>query len=82
MVSALVKAGANVNARDSKGMTPLMHAAEGVNSAEAAETLLKSGADPDAKDNDGRTALQIAQRSQMFGSEQVRQVLQSAVRAK
>jgi ankyrin repeat protein len=82
VVSALVKAGANVNAKDSKGMTPLMHAAEGVNSAEAADTLLKAGADPDAKDNEGRTALQIVQRSQMFGAEQVRQVLQSATRAK
>ena len=70
-----------MNAKDSKGMTPLMHAAEGVNSAEATETLLKAGDDPDAKDNEGRTALQIVQRSQMFGAEQVLQVLKSAATA-
>ncbi len=54
MISALVKAGADVNAKDTEGKTALMDAV--VNPA-AFQALLKAGAKVDAKDNNGRSVL-------------------------
>jgi ankyrin repeat protein len=51
----LIAAGADVNARDDSGKTPLMIA-----DAEVAELLLAKGATVDLRDNDGRTALHWA----------------------
>lgn len=48
-MSALAEAGADVNARDVCGMTPLMHAARGDHEA-AAAALLGAGALPRVKD--------------------------------
>jgi uncharacterized protein len=48
----LIKAGADVNARDSKGVTPLIHAAM-VNSYDVMYVLLEAGADIRAKDDAG-----------------------------
>jgi len=56
IVAALIAAGADVNARDSFGVTPLMYAAIS-GSAEVIRLMLKSGADVKAKDTDGRTVL-------------------------
>ena len=51
--------GANVNAADNAGMTPLMHACNGDFSDREAQqlVLLEAGADVGAKDSQGRTAL-------------------------
>ena len=56
IAAALIKAGAEITARDSHGVTPLMFAAIS-GSPETIRMLLKSGADVKAKDADGRTVL-------------------------
>jgi quinoprotein dehydrogenase-associated probable ABC transporter substrate-binding protein len=56
---ALIKRGANVNAKDKNGMTVLMVAASH-DSAPMVGLLLQSGANVGAKNNQGKTALDIA----------------------
>jgi hypothetical protein len=58
-VVQLVGRGANVNARDDYGYTPLMWAAQQGHHL-TSETLLKKGADVNAQDKQGHTALLIA----------------------
>jgi len=55
----LVASGADVNAKDSLGQTPL-HKAVRVRNIEGVEFLLTHGADINAQDNQGKTALHIA----------------------
>jgi len=52
-VKLLLRAGAKVNERNSRGQTPLHR----VRFYKIAQPLLEAGADPNAKDNDGRTVL-------------------------
>lgn len=72
-VRALIRAGANVHARDAAGATPLIHAVKGaIRTAEHGETtpgkwhasivamLLEAGADPDATGLSGQTAFDLA----------------------
>ena len=56
IAAALVKAGAEVNAKGSYGVTPLLYAVIS-GSTETVRTLLQSGADVKARDVDGRTVL-------------------------
>ena len=58
-VAALVCMGADVNARDRSGATPLFLAAEGGRGG-AAKTLLAAGADPRMRNNVGESPLYIA----------------------
>ncbi len=60
VITALLGAGADVNARDKDGMTPLMFAAVHNPNPEVASTLLAAGADVNARDKDGMTALMFA----------------------
>jgi cytohesin len=53
VVELLVRAGANPNAQDDNGNTPLFEA----NSAEVARALVNAGADPNARNADGQTPL-------------------------
>jgi hypothetical protein len=60
VISALVKAGADVNARSNDGATPLHFAAANNSASEAVSQLLKAGAKANARDKDGRTPLHLA----------------------
>lgn len=59
VVALLFAAGADSNAADSSGATPMMYAAE-VGTAEVLGGLLAARADLNAKDGEGRTALMYA----------------------
>lgn len=59
LVALLLKAGAEVNAADSKGRTPLHGACEHAD-ASVVETLLAHGARVNAADSEGRTSLHMA----------------------
>jgi len=57
-VKQLLLQGANIESRDSFGMTPLMNAAW-VAAVDIVEYMLAEGADMNAKDNNGKTALDL-----------------------
>ena len=61
-VRRLIKAGADVNARNDYGATPLTEAAETGN-VDIIGQLLKAGADPESGNADGQTALMILART-------------------
>lgn len=58
-LNALLTAGADVNAKDERGITPLMYAAW-VGSTEAMARLLDRGADPNLASGTGATALMLS----------------------
>ena len=60
----LVKEGADVNAKDDMGWSPLHYAAR-TRRLEIALLLLKLGAHPDSREGNGRTALKVA--SERYG---------------
>ena len=58
-LEALIKAGADVNARDKRGITALLYAAMYNNNPRLFSALLRAGADANPTDKEGRTALMI-----------------------
>lgn len=73
-VETLLKAGADINIKDDKGKTPLMHAALN-GQAERIQLLLELGAETELKENNGLTALS---QSFLLGHEACVKVLISA----
>jgi uncharacterized protein len=63
VMSVLLKAGAEVETRDSNGLTALMRGARSNIANAHIDRLLKAGADIEAKDNNGVTALLVAAES-------------------
>lgn len=61
-VSRCLRAGANVNARDAGGLTPL-HFAAAKNKTAVVDALLKAGADAGARDRIGRTPFDFAKKN-------------------
>ena len=59
VLRVLIQAGANVNAKDNYGSTPLMYAALNDNS-EVFKALIQAGANVNAKNDDGWTPLMLA----------------------
>jgi len=72
----LIHAGANVNAQDRYGVTPLMQAVVG-NNTTAVSTLIAAGADPKLKDFRGDTALDLARQ---LGRTDIQRLLVGATR--
>jgi len=68
----LISKGANVNARNDSGRTPLHFLATYINDRRLAELMLEHGSDIDARDKNGATALDFASRA---GNDQVTEVL-------
>ena len=64
LVTLLLDKGAAVDARDDRGRTALMTAAE-LNHAEIVGLLLQRGADPMVRDRDGKTAADLASAEQV-----------------
>ena len=62
-VQTAIKRGANVNARDTAEMTPLMYAVVSNQNLQVVTTLLEAGAGVKDHDKDGFTALMLAARS-------------------
>ena len=76
-LQTLIKAGANVNAKDNNGSTALIYAtkAKSGNYEGIVSVLLKAGADVNAKDNDGKTAIKLAQEA---GNTKIVELLKAA----
>jgi ankyrin repeat protein len=62
LVQRLIRAGANVQAKNDYGATPMAEAAVGANPA-VIEALLEAGADAESPNADGQTALMIVART-------------------
>jgi cytohesin len=61
MVKLLAAQGADLNAADRYGYTPLHYAAQvDFGDAETVKALLAAGADPNLKEKEGKTALHLA----------------------
>ena len=57
IIELLLNAGADIDARDTSGDTPLHEACQGSKDPQVFRALLQAGADPNARDNDGSTPL-------------------------
>lgn len=71
VVQALIKAGANIHARDENGRTALMWAACGTKRPEVINVLLEAGANTRTKDKDGKKALDFARMNKKLKNEDI-----------
>ncbi|MDD5108021.1 MAG: ankyrin repeat domain-containing protein [Candidatus Omnitrophica bacterium] len=75
-VKLLLDKGADVNVRNSEGMTPLMYAAGRFVEIETVKLLLNKGVDVNVKANDGRTVLSIVESSSNIKSDIKKEIVE------
>jgi len=73
-VTQLIEAGAEVNAKDNKGNTPLLYA----NTPEMLTLLIEAGANVNIKNDDGETPLMLAASPMANNPEMMIRVLKAA----
>lgn len=79
LIATLLKAGANLEANDKDGFTPLMYAAQTNQNPEMIITLLRAGADAKAKNKAGQTVLDCAQYNEKLkGTDAYRQLREAS----
>ena len=76
-INALLRQGADVNALDKNGLTPLHYAAV-MGSPEKVDALLRAGAIANAKDKGGQTPLDWAEESSYKNPEEIKLTLKLA----
>jgi ankyrin repeat protein len=77
VINILVEAGADINATNIDGRTPLIFASYLSYNPEAIiTTLLQLGADPKIKDNTGKTAIDYARNNEKLKNTEVLQKLE------
>ena len=76
VLKVLLEAGADVNAKDEDGWTPLLLAARDNTNPEVLKVLLEAGADAKAKDNAGKTALDHARENEKLKDTQALKLLE------
>ena len=78
VTTTLLKAGADIKAKDKDGVTPLMYAAHYNPNPEVIAALLNAGADAKVKDSDGKTAFDYAnwnvKLDKLYGTDAYRQL--------
>ena len=78
-VQAAISKGADINAQNKRGLSPLMFAARYNQSPEVIMTLLKAGADAKAKSRHGKTAFDYAQKNaSLKGTDAYRQLQEAS----
>ncbi len=79
MIATLLKAGADIEARDNDGRTALMWAAGHNPNSEVIMALLKAGANANAKDSKEKTAFDYAKANKMLkGTDALRQLQEAS----
>jgi ankyrin repeat protein len=79
-INNAIKNGANVNARNSKGETPLMLAAGNNSNPEVIAVLMNAGADANAKNNQGSMAMDYLRRNERLKAS-ISRSLENRIRA-
>jgi len=79
-VQKAIDEGADPDARNEQGRTPLMYAVAVNHDPEMIIALLKAGADATAKDGDGKTAFDYARRNNEMKGTDAYEKLRDAVR--
>ena len=80
IITALISAGADVNAKTNKGTTALMGAVLQKRNPEVITTLLELGADPKVKNGDGKMAIDYARENEKLENTEVLRRLEEASR--
>ena len=79
VVSVLLKAGAQVDAKSTSTGGTALHSAAGFNeNPEVISLLLRAGADPDLRDDDGKTALDYARENEALQGTDALKALEAA----